>query len=385
MISVNEAHRLILANAKPLPIVTVSLTQAVGRVLCEDITSDRNQPPFNKSTMDGIAIHSATKERSFLIEKVIAAGDKAYSLKNPNHCVQIMTGAPLPQGCDCIIPIEQINIEDDIAHLNDWVTFKSKQFIRYQSADAKKGQLLLKKATELLAVHIGVLASVGKAKVKVMSKPKIAVISTGDELVDIDKPMKPYQTRLSNSYALKACFEHAGLATDVSIFHLKDNKAHMQSALAKILKEFDVIVLSGGVSMGEFDYVPGVLASLKVKKLFHKVSQKPGKPFWFGLTTDKKPVFALPGNPVSTQICAYRYIIPYLHKAAGLVRKPSFIKLQERINIDSDLTHFLPSKDGKVIATGGSGDFAALAQADGFIEYDSAKNETVRPYFSWRV
>jgi Molybdopterin biosynthesis enzyme len=131
--------------------------------------------------MDGIAINSSTKERSFFIEKVIAAGDKVYCLKKPNHCVQIMTGAPLPQGCDCIIPIEQISLEDDTAYVNDWVTFKSKQFIRYQATDAKKGQLLLKSSTELLAVHIGVLASVGKAMVKVTAKPTIAVISTGDE------------------------------------------------------------------------------------------------------------------------------------------------------------------------------------------------------------
>lgn len=385
MKSVHEAQRLILANVKPLPLINIPLSRALGHLLMEDIKSDRDQPPFNKSLMDGIAINSANNKRSFIIEEVIAAGHKPYRLINPNHCVQIMTGSPLPQGCDAIIPIEQVNIENDLATLNDYVTFKPKQFIRYQASDAKKGQVLLKSGTQLLSVHIGVLASVGKATVKVMAKPLVAVISTGDELVDINKPIKPYQTRLSNSYALKALLEQSGLVADVNIFHLKDNKAQMLKALTKILKEFDMIVLSGGVSMGDFDFVPHVLTQLKVKSLFHQVAQKPGRPFWFGITRDKKPVFALPGNPVSTQICAYRYIIPYLRQLFGLKIKQEFIKLSENVNITSDLTHFLPVKDGKVIAIGGSGDFAALAQADGFIEYDSAKNENLRPYFSWRV
>ncbi len=385
MKSVYEAQRTILANVKPLPIINLPLNRALGHVLREDIKSDRDQPPFNKSLMDGVAINSANKKRNFLIEETITPGAKAYRLKDNNAGVRIMTGSAIPEGCDCIIPIEQLIVENDYAQLNDYVTFKPRQFIRYQASDAKKGQVLLKSGTQLLSVHLGVLASVGKAQVKVTAKPTVAVISTGDELVDVNKPIKPYQTRLSNSYALRGLLEQSAMVERVEVFHLKDNKAQMLKALTKILKDFDIIVLSGGVSMGDFDFVPTVLSQLKVKKLFHKVAQKPGKPFWFGITRDKKPVFALPGNPVSTQICAYRYIVPYLFQLFGRKIKQDHIKLIENVNITSDLTHFLPVKDGKIVAIGGSGDFAALAQADGFIEYDSAKNENLRPYFSWRI
>ena len=137
--------------------------------------------------------------------------------------------------------------------------------------------------------------------------------------------------------------------------------------------------------MGEYDYVPEVLNALGIKQSFHKVSQKPGKPFWFGLAKNSKPVFALPGNPVSTQICAYRYIIPYLKKASGLEVKQEFISVSDKISIQSDLTQFLPVADGHLISYNGSGDFGALAQADGFIEYESYKNQNLWPYFSWRV
>ncbi len=325
MKSVYEAQRVILANVKPLPVISLALGKALGHVLREDIKSDRDQPPFNKSLMDGVAINSANNKRSFPIEETITPGGKPYRLKDPNSGVRIMTGGALPQGCDSIIPIEQVSIENDVATLNDYVTFKPKQFIRYQASDAKKGQVLLKSGIQLLSVHLGVLASVGKAQVKVTAKPTVAVISTGDELVDVGKPIKPYQTRLSNSYALKGLLEQSAMIERVDVFHLKDNKVQMLKALTKILKDFDMIVLSGGVSMGDFDFVPTVLSQLKVKKLFHKVAQKPGKPFWFGITRDKKPVFALPGNPVSTQICAYRYIMPYLHQLFGRKIKQDFI------------------------------------------------------------
>ena len=137
--------------------------------------------------------------------------------------------------------------------------------------------------------------------------------------------------------------------------------------------------------MGEFDYVPKVLTQLGIKQSFHKVSQKPGKPFWFGMAKNSKPVFALPGNPVSTQICAYRYVVPYLKKASGLEVKQEFIPVLDRVNIQSDLTHFLPVAQGRLITISGSGDFASLAMADGFIEYESYKEQNLWPYFSWRV
>jgi len=387
MISPCEAQRLILHNAKLFPVETIPLSKAVGRVLREDIISDRDQPPFNKCLVDGIGIfYEAWQkgQRKFNVEAVIPPGVAPKPLKNFSQCVRIMTGAVVPKGCDCVIPIEQIHLEGDSAQAKDWTMVKKHQFIRFQASDGKKGEILLKSGCQLWAPHIGIAASVGKVKVKVSALPKIAVISTGDELVDIRKPIKQYQTRLSNSYALQALLNQAQLG-ETEIFHLRDNPKLMLLGIKKILNKSGVLILSGGVSMGEFDYVPKVLNQLGIKQSFHKVSQKPGKPFWFGMAKNGKPVFALPGNPVSTQICAYRYIIPYLKKASGLEVKQEFIPVSEKVNIQSDLTHFLPVAQGRLITMSGSGDFASLAQADGFIEYESHKAQDLWPYFSWRV
>ncbi|MBI3602760.1 MAG: molybdopterin molybdotransferase MoeA [Candidatus Omnitrophica bacterium] len=393
MITVSEAERIILHEAKWLASQTLPLSQAHGRLLREDIHSDRPLPPFNKALMDGIAISTSAYEkglRQFLIEKVMAAGDKPYRLKKANHCVQIMTGAVVPEGCNAVVAIEQVTMDGDTAKLKDWTVVKPKQNIRFKSADGKKGQFLIKAPCQLQTPHIGILASVGKTKVKVSYQPTVAIISTGNELVDIGRRPKVYQTRLSNSYALKSLVEGSGLARG-TIFHYPDDKKILLKRIAQNLKNFDMLVLSGGVSMGEFDYVPSVLKKLGVKVLFHKVAQKPGKPLWFGKTRSGKIVFALPGNPVSTQICAYRYVIPFLKKAAGFKFIQEFVAFPLK-PLTEDLTLFLPvrvhEKDGaryaEVASIGGSGDFAALAQADGFIEYDQYQ-KSLRPYFSWRV
>lgn len=387
MISPSEAHRLILQSAKLLPIESVALPKAVGRILRENIVSDRDQPPFNKCLMDGIAISFDAwqkGQRSFHVEATVAPGVSPKPLKDPSRCVRIMTGAVVPKGCDCVIPIEQILLDGVTAQPRDWTMIKKYQSIQHQGADGKKGQTLLEAGCRLWAPHIGIAASVGKDTLKVSALPQVAVVSVGNELVDIKKPVKQFQTRLSNSYALQALLNQAQLA-QVEIFHLRDNQKLLLHTLKNLLGKYDVLILSGGVSMGEFDYVPGVLLQLGIKQSFHKVSQKPGKPFWFGTSKNKKAIFALPGNPVSTQICAYRYVIPFLKKASGLEFKQEFIPVSEKVNIQSDLTHFLPVIQGKLITIHGSGDFASLGRADGFIEYESHKAQNQWPYFSWRV
>ena len=387
MISPSEAHRLILHHARLFPIEVVPLQKAVGRVLRENIINDRDQPPFNKCLIDGIAISYDSwqkGQRTFHVEAVIHPGIAPKGLKNHSHCVHIMTGAVIPKGCDCVIPIDQVHLEGDTAQSKDWTMIKKYQYIRFQASDGKKGDILLRSGCRLLAPHIGIAASVGKVKIKVSVLPKIAVISTGNELVDIHKPVKQFQTRLSNSYALQALFNQAQLG-DTSIFHMRDNKKLILKSIKNILNKFDCLILNPGVSMGEFDDIPEILGQLGIKQSFHKVSQKPGKPFWFGLAKNKKAVFALPGNPVSTEICAFRYVVPYLKKASGLDVKQEFISVLDKMNVQSDMTQFLPIRQGRLITIDGSGDFSSLAGADGFIEYESHKSQTVWPYFSWRV
>jgi|CXWL01.1.fsa_nt_gi molybdopterin molybdotransferase len=399
MISVAEAEQIVLKTAKLLESETVPLAQAYGRVLREKLVCDRDQPAFNKSTMDGIAISFDTFKNGttqFELEGTIPAGRWAKPLKNKNGCFKIMTGAVVPDGCNCVIPIEYVHIQEKTAVVFGIEKLERGWNIRFQGQDCKKGKLLLKSGCSLSPVHIATAASFGKARIKVSVKPKVAIIATGDELVDIHiKNIKPFQIRKSNSYALDAALQSTRLC-DTQMFHLKDDKKSLLVEIKKILSRFDILVLSGGVSMGDFDYVPQVLKELNVKVLFHKVAQKPGKPFWFGKYKDQNVVFALPGNPASTQMCAYRYVIPYLKKAAGLAGCISYVALAHDFNSKTDYTNFVPvkinfSKDAKLVgvpvSTGGSGDFGSLANSDGFIELKAGQRQfskdSVVPFFVW--
>lgn len=387
MISVSSAENIILAHAKMQTHENCALPEAVGRVLAEDLRSDRDQPSFDKALMDGIVIAYASWKqgrKEYIVAGTIAAGAVPGALRDQKCCWRIMTGAVVPKGGDCVIPVEWIRFQNGTVTLKEGVQLKVGQFIRFKGKDVKKNDLLLKKGVVLEAPHIGILASCGKASVKVYRRPRAAIIATGNELVDIDKPVKAYQTRCSNSYALHALLSRASLAR-TQMFHVPDDPKLLKTKIGGILKTHDVLVLSGGVSMGDFDYVPRVLKELKVKCLFSSVVQKPGKPFWFGVTARGQVVFALPGNPVSALICAYRYLMPFLNKTMGVQLKKSLIAVKNLPVIKSDLTHFLLVKNGQWIDSGGSGDFAALAKADGFIEYECHKQEAVWPYFSWRV
>jgi len=381
MITVTEADKIIFSNIKEFPVFRIPIQEAYGMVVREDFIADRDLPPFNRATMDGIAIHCSSWESGnsvFPVEGIQKAGDPSLTLKDSSSCIEVMTGAVLPAGCDCIIPVEDIEINGDKAKVKGSVELTRMMNVHAQGSDHKKGSKLVLKGTCLFSPQVAVAASVGKAEVCVSQPPKIAVIGTGDELIDIHQKPEPYQIRQSNSYALQAAVQLQGY-DQVTRFHIRDDKDEMVTRLGQILKDFDVIVLSGGVSMGKFDYVPEVLKDLDVEVLFHKVKQRPGKPFWFGKNKEGKPIFALPGNPVSTQIGMVRYILPYLNKAVGAKATPQeFAALNEDVEIKTAFTNFLPVKieskqDGRLtalpIAPNSSGDFASLARSDGFLEF----------------
>lgn len=380
MISVQEANDIVLKEVRRSAVELVPLPKAHGRVLRESLVCDRDQPAFDKSTMDGIALSSVVFNRgirSFRIHATVAAGMPAPKQKVKDGCFKIMTGAVVPGGCDVVIPVEYIQVNGDFAVVTGLTSVNSGWNVRYKGKDCPKGKVLLNFGSRLLPVHIAAAASIGKAVIKVSRLPKIAIISTGDELVDIrKKKIKPYQTRSSNAFAVASAVEAQQLGV-TQIFHLKDDPKIIERELKKILNRSDILVLSGGVSMGDFDFIPQVLARLKVKRLFHKVGQKPGKPFWFGKTSDHKIIFALPGNPVSTLVCAYRYVLPFLKKSAGLALDVPQVFLEKDVHVKTDLAVFLPvecspARDGRMTArileTGGSGDFASLTNSDGFIE-----------------
>jgi len=399
MITVQEAELIIEKSVKLFSPISRSLQDAFGFILQEDIFADRDLPPFHRVAMDGIAINFVSWEkgnRSFTIEGVQKAGSPQLTLKDENVCLEAMTGAMLPQGCDCVIPVENIEVKEETAHLREGFKLTFMQNVHQQGSDYKQDDILLSKGCRLLSPQVAVAASVGKSKVQVAYAPKIAIISTGDELVEVDQVVESYQIRQSNSYVLQSALELQGYK-QAKRFHIQDDKKILLERLDKILAEFDVVVLSGGVSMGKFDYVPQVLKALGVEVLFHKVKQRPGKPFWFGKTSEGKPVFALPGNPVATQIGVYRYVIPYLAKASGMRSVcGQCVELTEDMTIKTPFTYFLPVKikcnaDAKLTAmpvpTQGSGDYASLAKTDGFVELpaDTFKfsKGLVVPFYPW--
>lgn len=395
MISVQEATSIILSHLWTSKAESIDVNRSAGRILAEPIFADRDFPPFNRASMDGIAIHFKSFQngrRQFTIESTQAAGTPQLILKNPENCMEVMTGAIVPEGTDTVIRYEDIEIKNNIAKIiiSD---IAAGQNVHPQNQDAKKGQLLLSPGLKISPSEVALLASVGKSKVQVFSFPKIAIISTGDELVDIDQTPLPHQIRRSNDAALQSALLELGCPSNK--FHLTDSKELLTNNLRNIFKDHELIILSGGVSKGKFDYVPEVLESLGVKKLFHQVSQKPGKPFWFGVSNEQT-VFALPGNPVSTYMCFYRYIKPWLMKSIGYELSTSQVILAKDFNFKPPLTYFLQVKikneSGKLMAYpdagGGSGDFANLKEVDGFIELPLEKSVLkageVFPYYPFR-
>jgi molybdopterin molybdotransferase len=375
MISVCEATALIQSVSFHSRREVVGIGDAVGRILAEPIFADRDLPPFNRVTMDGIAISSGEFLRGrvhFKILDTLAAGQPAVSLSDPAGCIEIMTGAMLPEGTDTVVRYEDLIIKDGIAAIQI-PKISTGDFIHIRSSDAKISQELLSPGIKLSPAEIALVASVGKVKVSVTAFPKTAIISTGDELVEIDQTPLPHQIRCSNAYALQAALREINCSSDH--FHIADQKDTLLRQLTEILAGHELIILSGGVSKGKYDFVPEVLNTLGIRRLFHQVSQRPGKPFWFG-TSDRHTVFALPGNPVSTYMCFYRYIKPWLLQAMTASFTFPKAELAVDYSFSPSLTYFLQVKikneNGKLLAFpdagGGSGDFANLREVDGFLE-----------------
>ncbi len=398
MITVQEATQIILSNTMPLKTQSIPLQDATGRILQENITTDRDLPPFDRVTMDGIAIDYASfqaGQRSFKIESVGAAGAAQTTLNDPKNCIEIMTGAMCPRQADTVIRYEDVEIENGIATIQI-DTIRQQQNVHFQGSDRKKDTIVARSGARISPAEIGVAASVGKANLLVSTLPKIQIISTGDELIEVSETPLPHQIRTSNVYTIQAALKQWGIQADR--LHLLDDKAQLRTKLTQSIRDYDVLILSGGVSKGKFDFIPEILDELGVKKHFHRIRQRPGKPFWFGRTAETF-VFALPGNPVSSFMCLNRYFRIWLEAslAAAKVAKPRFA-LAAPVHFKPDLTYFVQvklqySSDGNVSAMpiegNGSGDFANLVNADGFLELERGKDiyEAGEAYdfLAWRM
>lgn len=378
MIAVEEAAKIVFSHLHQLETEEVPLYASVGRILNEDIVADRDFPPFNRVMMDGIAIdHNSFQngKKKFSIEGMQPAGAPQHTLNNHYNCLEVMTGAVLPQNTDAVIRYEDVNFEDQ-----NTVSLKIDEVIPFQNihlrgTDRKKGELLIKSGKKITAAEVAIMATVGKSTVQVIKNPAIALVSTGDELVNIDETPHPYQIRKSNTAALKAALKEMDCEADD--FHLADNLEAVEKGLSDIFKRYEVVILSGGVSKGKKDYVPEALEKLKVEKLFHKVKQRPGKPFWFGVRKKENVVFALPGNPVSTFMCFYKYVKPWLQLSAHQQTEDKKAVLAEDFDFPPALNYYLQvklsySEKGELVATPvkgqGSGDLANLLEADAFLE-----------------
>lgn len=379
MITVEQADQLILENIVTIPTEKVLIDAALGRILAEDLCADRDFPPFNRVTMDGIAIQFAQFEAgrtTFEIEATAAAGNPQKTLQNVQNCLEVMTGAMIPLNTDMVIRYEDLSISKKTVQIvADFSAFRQGQNIHPQGSDRKTGAVIVPKGRKLSSAEIGVAATIGKYEILVQRKLRAVVISTGEEIVPITETPLPHQIRTSNGFALQASLQNWGLETENVL--LPDNQEIIEQKIGVFMETFDVLILSGGVSAGKFDFVPKALENQGVKKLFHKVSQRPGKPIWFGKSAKGTTVFALPGNPVSTFMCLNRYFKKWLDTSQGLENQQLIAELSEDFTFKPELTFFLQVKlsytpIGKILASPveghGSGDLASLVEADAFLE-----------------
>jgi molybdopterin molybdotransferase len=386
LITPRLAEEAIYSRLTCLPIESLPLTQCVGGTLRENVYAERDHPPFDRVTMDGIAVDSEALRRGvkrFRIQGVQAAGSPPLKLGSPDDAIEVMTGAMLPMGCDNVIPVEQLDLVDGHATLKTTVVTSAFHNVHRRGSDSRQGKLLLESGTLLRAPEIAVAASAGMARVRVSSQPAVMVISTGDELIEPGDPIAEFQVRRSNAYAVAATLRNRGFGR-VGDDHVIDDEKLLKNRLALHLTTHEVLVLSGGVSMGKFDLVPKVLMQLGVQEVFHTIAQRPGKPMWFGVGPHGQAVFGLPGNPVSTLVCLIRYVIPAIAEAMGTKRAaPERLALASPVTFKPALAYFLPiviEHDdwgrpwANPKAPNGSGDFLSLAGTDGFVELPPGPN-----------
>src|SRR6187551_1555391 len=349
MISVIDAKKIISENVSSLEPVILPLQQTAELILAEDIYATTDIPAFPQSSMDGYAFsfEGWKKHKKLKIAGEVAAGSKETFTVDPKNAVRIFTGAAVPPGADTVIMQEKIQVENGELKIED-ETIKQGNSVRLKGSEIKGGELALGKESVLSPAAIGFLAGIGITEVKVYPNPSITIIITGNELQQPGETLLHGQVYESNSFALKAVLQQLNI-NDIKILYATDKPEVVTGTLKKALEQADVVLLTGGISVGDYDFVLQSVTECGVEKLFHKIKQRPGKPLYFG-KKENKLVFGLPGNPSSVLICFYQYVIPALEKLSkrkiGLqtLKIPSAKLFQK----NAGLTHFLKGfYDGK--------------------------------------
>lgn len=379
MLTYEQARRIVIEqvarNRGPLASVNLSVSSALGHVLAQEVKTDRDYPPFDRSARDGYAVRAReiAPRTTLPCAGEIKAGDTVTAPLAANTCVQIMTGAALPSGADAVVMIEHTQHEDDKVRFDR--AAQPGQNVVPRGTEAKVGQTLLTPGMRLGYAELAIAAQVGARQLRCVRQPRVAILSTGDEVVSIDASPGPFQIRNSNSVSLAAQVELAG-SEPVLYGNAADSLDDLRQKIALGLHE-DVLVLSGGVSMGKYDLVETVLRDLGSTFYFDAVAIRPGRPAVFGRCGDTF-VFGLPGNPVSTMVTFELFVVPALDLLSGAEARPLPLleaELAHALNEKPGLTHFLPARldwrdttpKVKPLPWQGSGDIAALARANCFL------------------
>jgi len=388
MIRLDDALQMVLSSARPLGSERVELRDALNRVLAEDVAADMDMPPFDKALVDGYACRQADLADGLTVVETIPAGAVPTKTIGPNQCAKIMTGAAVPPGADCVIMLEQTEAagESTIRFIGNGIS----DHISREAEDIRTGQVILRKGSRIGPPHIAALASAGCVRPLAAKRPKVAVIASGNELVAPAMRPGPSQIRNTNGPQLIAQLEAIGVkARDCGI--IQDVAADIDRALKAALAENDVVIVSGGVSVGDFDLVPAVLRQNKVELLFEKMAVKPGKPTIFGVSkaarlrsagrmpaTRQTYCFGLPGNPVATFVVFELLVKPFLYRLMGHDYAPITVQmsLDECVTRkDTDRQSWIPVKRTstttvKPVQYHGSAHMRALCEADGLISMD---------------
>lgn len=343
MITLNTAQKLIARHCPAMDKENVAIENALGCVLAESVRAREPLPRFDNSAMDGYAIRAGSTSRAtdtsparLAIVDSVFAGQYSRRAVAPGEACRIMTGAPVPRGADAVAQKEEVSLRGEIVEIDHPIN--RGRHIRRRGGEVKKGTVVLKKGLVIEPGTVGCLATLGRRTVQVYRRPRVSVITTGDETVPPGSKLRPGQIYDSNSFMVSAALEQMGVPP-VRVRHVKDHPAALHKATAAALAKSDVLIITGGVSVGDRDYVREILGAQGVREVFWRVKQKPGKPFYFGVRGERatRVVFGLPGNPASVFTCFYVHVYPALCRMAGL--RDALTETQLRLTTDVTSDH----------------------------------------------
>ena len=385
MISVEEARNIIAAQSSRLAPIKKSIPESAGQILAKDVFAFTDIPSFRQSSMDGYAIIFSDKDQTLQVSGTMMAGSSKTLNLQKGNAVRIFTGAPLPNGADTVVMQEKVTRQGDTIVIEDADLTEGKN-VRNKGAEIKSGDMAMQEGTLLTAAAIGFLSGIGISEIYVYPSPSISIIITGNEIQEPGVALEFGQVYDANSFQLKAALQAINIL-NITTWKVNDNPDALKKVLEQALERSDVVLLTGGVSVGDYDYVVQATTACNITQHFHKIKQRPGKPLFFG-TKGKKPVFGLPGNPSSVLSCFYMYVMPCISLLSGRDNrvKKSKASLTDEYKKPKGLTCFLKGfeKDGTVKALGAQESFrlSSFAQANCLIELDEERetyeaNETV--------